>query len=618
MNKPKRIEMAPVLQTMHEYIDNHFFDELMDEIEGGVKLKLFEGMELDDDGEIIINRQDSKLVRTELWWLDRTTLLADIKARLKIGIRHEEGVPRYRVHHVNFSAKFELNNGIRLFHGIQDMTVFCPPSRDLPKLSKYLVPVLSYDEMETMVLDMLRRYLGENSIKNFQPDGAYKLAEAMGLTITHVSLFRNHHTVAILYLKEGTVRVTESGASGTGTDDEGFREMRIPAKTIIVNDNVSHQGDLERDIYHECCHFEWHSLFYELQELHAADLRMLEYKEADKASKPAEKDIRWVERQAAFVGIAAMFPRPVFAPLVHTYWKDVVNTQQNLGEKYAHVIYMISQDKQKVKSIIKSRLVSLGSAGAKGAYNYVDGRYVSAFAYNTDNVESGDTFVISRAEFTEMYEQDERFRKLIDTHQFIYVDGHICCNLPQFVRQVGKELILTDWARGHVDECCLKFRKHYYYNHTQGYKVGELQSDEEYNESYLMIHSLDISHLSMDELMARNLEYLEELPHRPSKALAKLVKDRLGSQSSLVAASGLSKSTVSRMCTDDNFDYSIEDVTRLVIGLQLPPPLSALLLELTRFPRSVMTRYYRYQCIIDCLFMEDIETVIETHPKLFA
>ena len=32
---------------------------------------------------------------------------------------------------------------------------------------------------------------------------------------------------------------------------------------------------------------------------------------------------------------------------------------------------------------------------------------------------------------------------------------------------------------------------------------------------------------------------------------------------------------------------------------------------------TVMVRYYRYQCIIDCLFMEDIETVVESHKKLF-
>lgn len=68
--------------------------------------------------------------------------------------------------------------------------------------------------------------------------------------------------------------------------------MTIPEKTILINENRFHQGDMEREIYHECGHYEWHSMFFELQALHATDLRMLKYAEADKRSKPAEKDVR--------------------------------------------------------------------------------------------------------------------------------------------------------------------------------------------------------------------------------------------------------------------------------------------------------------------------------------
>ena len=176
--------------------------------------------------------------------------------------------------------------------------------------------MLSYDEMEIMVLQLLRKYRGEQAVLTFQENGATALAQAMGLEIRRVSLYRNHHTAAILYLREGHARVVASGASGSATDDEPFQDMTIPAKTIVLNENRLRQGDIEREIYHECGHYEWHSMFFELQALHAADLRLLEYAEADKASKPAEKDIKWVERQASFVGIAAMFPRPIITPLV--------------------------------------------------------------------------------------------------------------------------------------------------------------------------------------------------------------------------------------------------------------------------------------------------------------
>lgn len=132
-----------------------------------------------------------------------------------------------------------------------------------------------------------------------------------------------------------------------------------------------------------------------------------------------------------------------------------------------------------------------------------------------------------------------------------------------------------------------------------------------------MIHSLNIAGLSPIELDAKNMEYLEDFPRTPTKALSKLIADRCKNQKELSFTSGLSESTISRMCREKNFPYDIKQITRLVIGLKLPPALSAIFMELVGFSKAAMIRYYRYQCIIDCLFMDDIETVVEAHRELF-
>ena len=385
-----------------------------------------------------------------------------------------------------------------------------------------------------MVLQLLRRYIGEHAAMTYQENGATALAEAMGLKIKRVSLYRNHHTSAILYFKEGHARVVASGAIGSATDDEGFQDMTVPEKTILINENRLYQGDMEREIYHECGHYEWHSMFFELQELHAADLRLLKYAEADKHSKPAEKDVRWVERQASFVGIAAMFPRPVITPLVNKYWVEVANTQVNLGQKISNVIYQIASDKQKSKSLIKTRLITMGSVGAKGAYNFVDGKYIEPFAFNPDNLCSNDTFVISRSQFTALYETDADFRNLISTHQYIYADGHVCCNLPPFIRNSGNRAMLTAWALAHIDECCLRFHKSYHVSEATGYQVGELHSDADYNEVYLTIHTMEITGMTTEDVIEKNMEYLDTFPRRPTTALKKLIADRVGTQMSVI------------------------------------------------------------------------------------
>ena len=626
MSNKKPVEMAPVLQSMPEYIENHFYDELMEELEAIITLDHKRDIdlgleELPDDElrhtKLIFERSAGKIVRFDLWRKDRTLLKADMKARFRVGISSDNKIPHFVVPYINFSAEIRLDGGIERVGGITDVTTEAFPKREMPKMSKFLVPVLSYDEMEFMVLEMLKKYLGKDAVQKYQEDGARRLAKAMGLEIMNVSLYRNHYTSAMLFLKEGTVHVTESGATGTGTDDEGYQEITIPANTIIINDNVFPSSDVERDVYHECGHYEWHYMFFVLQELHSADLQLLEYQEADKASKPAERDIRWVERQAVYVGYAGIFPKPVLMPMVQEYWREVENSSINIGKKISHVIYRISTEKQKKRSLVKTRLIMLGSAAAKGACNYVDGDYIQPFAFNPERLSSGETFVIGRSQFTEMYEQDEDFRELISTHQFIYADGHVCANMPCFIKQTSKGAELTEWALAHLDECCLKFKKNYKVSH-QRYKIGELHSDQEYNEVYVMIHSMQIAGMTPEMLMEKNIEYIENFPRTPAKAMAKLVKDRCKTHREAAFRCGMSETTISRMCKDNSFPYDIQQATMLVVGLSLPPLLSSVFLELIGFNKAVMLRYYRYQCIIDCMFMDDLETVIETHRELFA
>ena len=616
MAKAKRVAMAPVLQTIRDYLENHYMDELLDEVRENMRSGSVEGFDVNcSEGDIIFDQEKTSLLRADLWRVDRTRAIADCKMRVKFGVSKHGEIPRFVIRYINFSADVTIDGGITLEPGISEATICSLPSRNMIALTKYLVPVMSNDEMEVTVLEMLQQYLGKDAL-NDSANGGANLAKAMGLTVKHVSLYRNHTTNSILFLKDRMVRVVASGAIGDGTDNEPYEDIVIPAKTIVINDNRTRTGDENKALYHECGHYEWHSMFYELQETHASDLELLDYQEADKASKPAEKDVRMIERQANYVGLAAMFPRPVFTPLVQKYWKEVMNEHVNIGRKIASVIYRISNETQKPKCYIKTRIIQLGSVAARGANNWVDGDYIQDFAFDPEHVSINETLVISRAQFTEMYEDDPVFRELIDTHYFVYANGHVCVNQTRYVKRTDKGFVLTEEGLGHADECCMKFTRAYHF-YAKGYAVGELHSDEDYNGCYLMIHSFDITGMNMDELMEKNLDYLDTLPRRPSKALSKLIKDRVKTQKGLAAASGLSESKICRMCHDDSYQYSIQDVTRIVIGLELPPVLSALFLEMTGFTRAVMIRYLQYQCIIDCFFMEDIDTVVESHRNLF-
>lgn len=203
----------------------------------------------------------------------------------------------------------------------------------------------------------------------------------------NVPEFKNRRTEAILFFQEGIARAERQVG-----DETVMEEMVVPAKTILLNSNAKsyQRADSDgREIFHECIHYEWHTMFFTLQALHSADLRLLEYEEADRASRPAAKDVRWVERQASYGSTAAALPRPVLMPMVHQYWAEVVNQNINPGDKIAHVIYQIAQEKQVSKGLIRTRLIWLGSPAAKGAFNYVNGRYIANFAFDRESVSSG-------------------------------------------------------------------------------------------------------------------------------------------------------------------------------------------------------------------------------------
>lgn len=250
-------QMASVLQSMQDYIEHHYLDEMMDEIEAVIDMEhkqhLNLGLEQQDDEvlrcvKLAFDRSAGKIVRSAFWRKDRINLRADMKIRIKVAVCADGKIPHYVIRYICCTADFVLENGIRRISSVTDVTMGGLPERRMPKLSKFLVPVLSYEEMEVLVLEMLGKYLGKDATQKYQHDGATRLAHAMGLNITNVSLYRNHYTSAMLFMKEGSVRVTESGNIGSATDDEAWHECIIPAKTIILNDNVYPSSDIERAI----------------------------------------------------------------------------------------------------------------------------------------------------------------------------------------------------------------------------------------------------------------------------------------------------------------------------------------------------------------------------------
>lgn len=76
---------------------------------------------------------------------------ADLYVRLKIGASKNGELPRYFVENMYLSTDFVLDGTIQWLSESTVLLDECPEREGWTKLSKYLVPIFSYDDMELQV-----------------------------------------------------------------------------------------------------------------------------------------------------------------------------------------------------------------------------------------------------------------------------------------------------------------------------------------------------------------------------------------------------------------------------------------------------------------------------------
>ena len=93
MSGNQRIEYAPVLQTMREYIENHFMDEITETIFCALKSNGISDMDIDVSGKkVVLEADECNIVRADFWREDRTHLIADMKVKVSLGVA-QDAVP---------------------------------------------------------------------------------------------------------------------------------------------------------------------------------------------------------------------------------------------------------------------------------------------------------------------------------------------------------------------------------------------------------------------------------------------------------------------------------------------------------------------------------------------
>lgn len=569
--------------------------------------------------------------------LNRTDFLADIPVTAEITVAADG-------RDVSVSRTFWLTLWFGTEEGFrfEAQGVSCgdgAPDRSLWKLDRHLVPVLGKEETEDGAERMWKTYLPEASSPSERR--AEALAAALGLRIRSLRLHGQNATKAVLFLQDCTVAVQEEekpprkGSPGAGAVPPPV-PVPVEAGTIVINTAAAHREGLSLEILHECVHYEWHLLFFRLQRLSSTNPREIPCRRVQNSTGRAPGNpLRWMEKQAREGAVALLLPEK---ELRERAWRlfQAASTAPAEGDYLYHDGFRWDRVIRDLRAeyaasgqtvglaTVRGRLVSLGFSSARGTVHYVDGRYITPFAFSQEYSDRGHTtYVVRRKEMADLYRRDRRFREQMGRGDFAWVDGHICVNDSQYLRQTGKGARLTPWANAHVDACCLRFGKVYLRDRESVLFFSRAESCEEYNRQYNEYLDRRMRLSAPDRAKKRD-ELMRHFPNTFSDALKYVMENRDGRRitcEELAAASQVSRKTIERYRRADQKRYQEDKLIALCIGMHLPPWLSRALLSRARIivgndgPRGY------YGEILDCCFMDsvaDVQQYLEDngYPKL--
>lgn len=470
----------------------------------------------------VINREvcNFPMGGVSFWKIDRKNIYADVKVELKL--QSKDGIQKwwgFLVCIVSFEGDIQLSIEA-LTHTVDHRDDGCV------RLSPFLIAYHTGKEMDAISEKLLQRYMTE-ALNDPDKRNPVELARRMGLTVMYQDVYEHNGIASILFFKEGDLVVGEDRKdkeSGQRIKSDDPKTITVPARTIVVNTNLVSERTGAFAVYHECIHHEEHYLFFRLQELGNSDPRNLKTEEVViEEGHELHDPIHFMEKQADRGAYGLMMPATHTQEMIKQECAKVKG-YRNVGEKYEIAGLRMAVALQAAHFRIRARMIQLGHYEAKGALNYINYQMIQPFAFERESLAVEElTFVISQGTLHSLADKNDRLNALLKSSRYVYADGHAVRNDSRFVESRGYGLYLTDWARAHVDECCLRFIRVYVQERVGRYVFGRMYYDADYIVRTSEFLEDIMRAEKMDEIDAK-MEYKTRFPRTFIKAFDQVMK----------------------------------------------------------------------------------------------
>ena len=603
---------VPKVQNMDDYLIKHYKSYILQELNQRLANGQIEQLVGAPVRSERILPGECCFQRFNYWRINHCDLWVDIDLRLELKIQTDAGTDTdFYWFYVELWFSFAEDEEECSFDAIGKLSDK-PEHEESWKLDKYLVPVLRRDEIDKYSEAMWEEYLPE-AAKDGKLRKPRDLATKMGLAITNIRLYKQSHIKGIIFFRESKVMTQPDRLPGEREDPPPC-EVTVPAMTIVLNSHADSTFDFDLDIYHECIHFDWHYMFYRLQDMHNNDINQLRMtKKTLLKNRDISNPIEFMELQARYGSYGLMMPVTFMRETIAAMYKDAfANKRKNGnfdhdGRRYEVIARNISSEYTLSKARIRARMIQLGYSAARGSLNYVDGRYITPFAFSElENTSGNETYVIDRKTIVKLYNSDKSFQQIMQSGHFAYVDGHVVHCDSANIMHTYEGARLSAWANAHIDRVSLRFTKVYSGDHSYQYTFGQMNSEEALKNTFRFL-DLNGSMTIKEAERAKN-QLMEEMPMSFHGALAYIMKGRM-TVDELEKRIPLSRRQILRLRTEDRKAYELDQVIAICIGLNLPPWLSDILLDKAGLVVKRYGAYGYYGTILDCFYMDTIKDV---------
>ncbi len=273
----------------------------------------------------------------------------------------------------------------------------------------------------------------------------------------------------------GQIRFVPSRADIYDIKDMSKRypDEPIPSNSILLNSKYyTNEADSCGDVItaaHEFVHWYHHQLYFLIMRLldnSTVEMSCSSEPIAFDDSMSLKDKVYWyAEWQANELSMRLTMPKHLVERAIDEYNKDEsVHNHADMpfsGMYYQNMIYKLSWVFNVPVEIMKRRLRQLGYDYADGTCVTVDDCTYQPFTSAYGTLKENETFVIDRNNYERLLSENKNFAELIESKLFVYTGYVICLNDIKYIKPQFLDgrlyFILSDYAKEHADECCMKF-----------------------------------------------------------------------------------------------------------------------------------------------------------------